>query len=419
MQEINHLLKHNRLETLENLKANRVTVAVIFDRFGPYHVARLEAANKYLEVIPIEVAGRTSEYLWDSVESNNLKRRITLFPDKATNQISSKKLLSKLDECLEFNKPDVVAINGWHARSALIALKWCLTNKVPSVVMSDSAARDQKRFWHKEFIKNNIVKKFSAGLVGGKRHAKYLEKLGIKKENIFIGYDVVDNKYFEAQTDNIRFQKELYRKKNNLPQNYILVVSRFIEKKNLPFIIKAYNNYCKKMSNDSWHLCIVGDGQLKNELLKLSQELGLNKLVHYVGFKQYNELPVYFALAKVLIHASTSEQWGLVINEAMASGLPVIVSENCGCVPELVHSGVNGFIIDPTNEQELIDILCHITQNESILQKMALESKKIISSFDVDTFGQALYDASMAALKTDRKHLRVATRVIIQSLLYK
>jgi glycosyltransferase involved in cell wall biosynthesis len=173
------------------------------------------------------------------------------------------------------------------------------------------------------------------------------------------------------------------------------------------------------MSNDSWHLCIVGDGQLKNELLKLSQELGLNKLVHYVGFKQYNELPVYFALAKVLIHASTSEQWGLVINEAMASGLPVIVSENCGCVPELVHSGVNGFIIDPTNEQELIDILCHITQNESILQKMALESKKIISSFDVDTFGQALYDASMAALKTDRKHLRVATRVIIQSLLYK
>jgi glycosyltransferase involved in cell wall biosynthesis len=103
----------------------------------------------------------------------------------------------------------------------------------------------------------------------------------------------------------------------------------------------------------------------------------------------------------------------------MAAGLPVIVSENCGCVPELVHSGVNGFIFNPENEQDLSDIMCHITKNESILEKMALKSKEIISSFDVDTFGRALYNASMAALKTERKHLRVATRVIIQSLLYK
>ncbi len=71
------------------------------------------------------------------------------------------------------------------------------------------------------------------------------------------------------------------------------------------------------------------------------------------GFKPYDELPVYYALANAFVHASTSEQWGLVVNEAIATGLPVIVSNRCGCAPELVNG--NGFTFDPTNEDELTD----------------------------------------------------------------
>ena len=73
--------------------------------------------------------------------------------------------------------------------------------------------------------------------------------------------------------------------------------------------------------------------------------------MHLPGFKPYDELPVYYALANAFVHASTTEQWGLVVNEAIASGLPVIVSNRCGCAPELVNG--NGFTFDPTNEHEL------------------------------------------------------------------
>src|SRR5215475_6180738 len=79
--------------------------------------------------------------------------------------------------------------------------------------------------------------------------------------------------------------------------------------------------------------------------------LNLNEYVHLPGFRHYDELPVYYALANAFVHASTIEQWGLVVNEAIASGLPVIVSNRCGCAPELVNG--NGFTFDPSSEHEL------------------------------------------------------------------
>src|SRR5208337_5127598 len=74
---------------------------------------------------------------------------------------------------------------------------------------------------------------------------------------------------------------------------------------------------------------------------------------HLPGFKQYEELPAYYGLAGAFVHASTAEQWGLVANEAMASGLPVLVSNRCGCATELVEEGRNGFAFDPENVEQL------------------------------------------------------------------
>ncbi|MDB5262635.1 MAG: glycosyl transferase, group 1, partial [Adhaeribacter sp.] len=122
-------------------------VAVLFDRFGPYHIARLEAAAKYVTVIPIEVSGETSEYQWDKVESSVLKNRVTLFDQKESTKIPADQLRQTLAQTLKAAQPDVVAVNGWYDRAALEALAWCLENKVRAVVMSESAAGDEKRIW--------------------------------------------------------------------------------------------------------------------------------------------------------------------------------------------------------------------------------------------------------------------------------
>jgi glycosyltransferase involved in cell wall biosynthesis len=83
-----------------------------------------------------------------------------------------------------------------------------------------------------------------------------------------------------------------------------------------------------------WDLVLLGDGPLKADLCRLIDDLRIRNRVLMPGFKQYEELPAYYALARAFVHASATEQWGLVVNEASASGLPVIVSNRCGCVPE-------------------------------------------------------------------------------------
>lgn len=391
-------------------------VAVLFDRFGPYHISRLEAAAKYLTVFAIEVSGETSEYQWDKVASREQINRVTLFEKKETPDIAPLDLKNVLWGKLTALKPDVVAVNGWADRAALSALGWCLANGVPSVVMSESAQWDEKRKYWKELIKRKLVRKFSAALVGGSRHIDYLVQLGMQKQNIFLGYDVVDNDHFLNGAKKARLQNEYWRTEKKLPLNYFLVVSRFIEKKNLSFLIDAYHQYWKEFQDQAWHLFIVGDGPLKTSLLQQTNKLGLNAEVHFEGFKQYDELPIYFGLAKALLHASTTEQWGLVVNEAMASGLPVIISERCGCVPELVHTKKNGFSFDPYKQEELISMLKSVTNGEYNLEVMGKESLKIISDWNADAFGIGLHAAAEMAKKQAPKRNTLTSKFILRLL---
>lgn len=391
-------------------------VAVLFDRFGPYHIARLEAAAKYVTVIPIEVSGETSEYQWDKVESSVLKNRVTLFDQKESTKIPADQLRQTLAQTLKAAQPDVVAVNGWYDRAALEALAWCLENKVRAVVMSESAAGDEKRIWWKEKLKQIIVGRFAAGLVGGVRHADYLEALGLSKKNIFIGYDVVDNDYFEREADQARSRKAFWQQEKNLPENYFLIVSRFIQKKNIPFIIRAYHDYLKNANGQGWDLYLLGDGPLKPQLQNLTAELGLQKNIHFEGFKQYSELPIYFGLAKAFIHASTTEQWGLVVNEAMAAGLPVVISERCGCVPELVHTGVNGYAIDPNNQQELTRIMSALSNGPDNPELMGKESRRIVAGLNADAFGQGLRNATQVAAKNPPKSTTLFSRFVLKIL---
>jgi 1,2-diacylglycerol 3-alpha-glucosyltransferase len=390
-------------------------VAILFDRFGPYHIARLEAATKYVHVIPIEIFGETNEYQWNKVGSEKLKNRITLFENKSSHQVSKKILSEALKSCFDREMPEVVAINGWYAYSALVALKWCLEKNVPAVVVTESGARDFKRVWWRELLKRKIIRQFSGALVGGIRHADYLARLGMDREKIFFGYDVVDNNYFEERSNLARQKEKDHRAEKGLPENYFLVVSRFIEKKNIPFVIKSYSDYLSN-SETAWNLVILGDGPLESQYVELVRNLKLENKVSFRGFKQYDELPIYFGLAKAFIHASTSEQWGLVVNEAMASGLPVIISEPCGCVPELVHHNRNGFVIDPSNKKHLTAVMLQLSGDEVLRKRLSEESKIVISAFGADAFGKGLFNACNKALQEDQKKVSFGIKLLIHSM---
>jgi glycosyltransferase involved in cell wall biosynthesis len=389
-------------------------VAVIFDRFGPYHVARLNAASTYMQVVPVELFGESTEYKWDKVEA--LDTRVTVFKDHARGEVSTRKLMTGLAEILDREKPDAVAINGWSDRGALSGLQWCLDKNVPAVVMSESTAIDTKRTPVKEFIKSKIIKLCASGLVGGRRHVDYLNRLGMPHGQIFTGYDVIDNQYFNEKVKKIREQEPASRVHLGLPERYFLASNRFIDKKNLPLLIRAYAQYVSQ-SRRPYHLVLLGDGEQRQKLESLVNELAIGNKVLFAGFRQYNELPYYYAFASVFVHASTSEQWGLVVNEAMASGLPVVVSDHCGCVPELVKNGSNGLTFNPYDEQALTNILLMMSNSEQGLRTMGYKSQEIISRWQPSEFGNGLKKAVDAAFHVKPRQQGLIDRLMLRSLI--
>lgn len=387
-------------------------VAVVFHHIGPYHHARLNAAADRLSVTGIEWSAKGYDS-WGAADSPARYRKVSLFSE-ATEQYPAKAQLRRtFSSALKQAKPDVVAVNGWNNFGSLAAASCCVRHGLPMVVMSESARQDDPRTWWKEMIKRRVVGLYSAALVGGQRHVEYLVELGMPRDRAFTGYDVVDNAYFaRRRAVEIRNSKFEIRRKYGLPENYFVASARFIEKKNLPGLIRAYEEYrqlCRASAPDAersgsapWDLVILGDGPLKSDLCRLISDLRLHAHVHLPGFKQYDELPVYYALAKAFVHASTTEQWGLVVNEAIASGLPVIVSERCGCVPELVRG--NGFTFDPIDERELPSRLLQIASlSDDERRSLGDASSRIAENFAPEHFGEGLEQAAKLALTHPRK----------------
>jgi 1,2-diacylglycerol 3-alpha-glucosyltransferase len=272
-------------------------IAVVFHHIGPYHHARLNAAADRLSVTGFEWSAKGYD-AWGAAATPARYHKVSLFPEATDHSPGSAELRRAFWSALEQTNPDVVAVNGWNNFGSLIAANCCLRRRIPMVVMSESTRQDEPRTWWKEAIKRRLVGLYSAALVGGQRHVEYLAELGMPRERVFTGYDVVDNDYFGRRTAEIRNSKFELRDKRGLPENYFLASARFIEKKNLSALLEAYAEYRRQSEiavKVAWDLVVLGDGPLRETLTSQLATLHLNEHVHLPGFKPYDELPVYYA----------------------------------------------------------------------------------------------------------------------------
>jgi len=378
-----------------------------------------------MSVWGVEACAMEDTYAWEKIEGAAAFTRVTLTDHDSGDRLWKRELQRKLRRALDEIKPQVVVVPGWASADALGALSWCAETKTPTVVMSESTAWDERRTGWKEWIKGRLVKLNSAGLAGGTPHADYLAQLGLPPGRIFKGYDIVDNDYFATKAEESRKQKAEIGKLHGLPEKYFLASARFVEKKNLSRLIEAYARY-RTMAKPStldprpstpWDLVLLGDGPLRETLNSQLSTLNLHNHVLLPGFKQYDELPAFYALAGAFVHASTTEQWGLVVNEAMASGLPVLVSNRCGCAADLVQEGVNGFQFDPANVDGLAQLLLKISRDDFPLADFGAASRRIIAGWGPERFANGLRDAVAAALKNPRPRAGLVDRMLLRMLL--
>jgi 1,2-diacylglycerol 3-alpha-glucosyltransferase len=387
-----------------------VVVAIHWPHFGPYHLARLRAARASLkdaqiDVVGLEIASHYERYFWREEAAGDLTIQV-VFPGRIYERISPFEMQPALAARLKLIRPDVIAICGYSTSDALGLLVWCRRHGRPTILMSDSTADDRRRSGWKEWLKRRLVAQYSAGLCAGRPQRRYLEQLGMESEQIFEGIDVVDNDYFSRGAERARLHRSEYLGLPGLqsPEPFFLASARFLKDKNLDGLLRAYAAYRRRLieardGHTPWRLVILGDGDERPALERLVYAEDIQG-VSFPGFRQLDELPIYFGLASVFIHPTRHETWGLVVNEAMAAGLPVLVSNRCGCVPDLISEGANGFTFSPDDMTMLTDLMLRTSSGMVDLCAMGAASHNRIREWGLERFAQGLHGAVQVALGT-------------------
>lgn len=380
------------------------TIGLLFDNFGPYHFARLRGAQKVLgerRVTGLQIRDRSTEYAWQSLrsEASNLGLQ-TIFPFEESRPRTIQKIYYVWRHLNRLN-PKAVAIAGYAAIEMLAALFWCRWHRRTAVLLSQSKEDDASRRWWKEWVKGVLVRRYDSALVGGRPQRRYIERLGMPIEAIFTRINVVGNQDYHPD--------RIAKLPRPLDKPFFLLANRFVPKKNLIFVLECYAEYQRQLvevAERPWELVMAGDGPLRDELKARVLALGLQEVMHFPGFLQQPNLLPYLAHCEVFIHASTTEQWGLVVNEAMAAGRPVFVSRRCGCFEDLVIEGTTGLGFDPFNQDELVELMVRATKGELPLASLCANALTHITQFSPITFGQALGEAVECGLKHAQRRQR-------------
>jgi 1,2-diacylglycerol 3-alpha-glucosyltransferase len=358
-----------------------VKVAVLWVHFGPYHFARLKALGKHVEVLPVELAASQTLYGWRGYSRNIA---VSTLHAGAYEDANHAQLMRGIWGKLRELSPDVLLIPGYREPAALAAAAWGRMHGRKTVLMSDSTFEDSPRSAAREAVKRMVLKLlFDRALVSGKRAARYLASLGFREEQIARSYDVIDNDFYSAGTAALR--QTSASQGGVTAGNGFLFVGRLAPEKNVDGLIRSYQEY--RRAGGSWGLALAGEGPLSEELRRRAEPGSGEDGIHFAGHKSPGELLAYYAHAKGLILPSTRDPWGLVVNEAMASGLPVIVSNRCGCADDLVEHGGNGFLFDPSREDELTECMLRLSaMTEEERAAMGRRSKEIIRNYSLETW---------------------------------
>ena len=286
-------------------------------------------------------------------------------------------------------KPDVVNLTGYYDIASWTVLFYCKLKGIKTILSNESTANDHARNGVKEYFKTLIIKQFDGYFNFGTLSENYILSLGINPQKMLVKKNCVDNKVLkEIYLKHYPKRNEQQQLLNVAPKNFIFV-GRLIDYKNLFYFLDAFH-LARQKSKENWGVIILGDGELKTDL----QQFIFNKNIQNVSFQSgvsWQHVPLYLALSNVLVLPSYSEPWGLVVNEAMACGLPVIVSEKCGCAIDLVKNGENGFIVEPNNIEQLTNLMLKFMNQEVDSEQMGLVSEQIIAEYSPKNVALEMY----------------------------
>ena len=372
-------------------------IVLLHHQYGPYHVARARALHKRAagRAHFIQLASQEGLREW---QVDDPAPEITTIAEGTLERLPQRRLARGVIEQLDRLRPGAVIVAGYSHAAMRAAARWCRRNDAIAILLSDSNQIDRRRHGLKEWVKRSwISRNFDAAFVAGALSAAYAQTLGFAPSQIWRGYDVVDNAYFAKVAETARTQAASLLRELNLPERVFLFVGRLSAEKNVHGLLDAMIAYRRRAGADAWGLLLVGNGP---EAQSIARRVGsAQEGVAVVGFKQLPELAQLYAAASALILPSTSEPWGLVVNEAMAAGLPVLVSDRAGAAYDLVAPGINGYVFDPSNTEAIVEVMLRLSSGDVDRHAMGRASTRIIENFTPETWAIALTDAIDVTLR--------------------
>lgn len=281
---------------------------------------------------------------------------------------------------------DTVVFCGYASPSVRKAMIYCRIRGIKYYVEFDGCF-DRKESFAKAFVKRFLLKKAAGFFITGKETAKYLRHIGLPDSKMFVypfssvsEKDIIDAPI--SPDDKARMKKSL-----GLPDKRIIIsVGQFIHRKGFDVLLRSL-----KSTDDAFFAVIVG-GEPTEEYLQLVDKLGL-KNVKFMPFLPKDELFELYKACDVFVFPTREDIWGLVVNEAMACGLPVISTDRCIAGLELVKDGCNGFTVAAENADALSAAInktlsvnaeqmsqnCILTAKEYTIEKMVSKHIEVFS----------------------------------------
>lgn len=372
-----------------------VHAAILWQRFLPYHLARIRHAKNRLadlghRLTAIEVASGDASYDFPEHVSGKAEKHLCCFPGASYHKHRAEEIFEKVLQVLTELGPDMVFCPATAFPEGMAAVAYRLASGGRVVMMDDAWEQTDRRGFVTHRVKSLIHKNIDAVFIPAPSHLPYYRDLGFPEERVIFGVDVVDNEYFIQKAEQVRSDETVVRLKHALPPDYFLFVGRFLPRKGIGCLIQSYRNY-RARERSAWDLVLVGSGRQRETLRKSTEDI---PGIHFAGPRFGLDLCDYYSLAEALIVPSIRDPWGLVINEGMASGLPLLVSRGCGAAQTLIQEGENGWTFGPEDVDSLTDLMFRISSlTPNVRRAMGQKSQDIIALWSLDRFAEGVAEA--------------------------
>jgi glycosyltransferase involved in cell wall biosynthesis len=362
-------------------------VGLLWAQFSAYHIDRCEAAARRLAgrkiLRTVQVSTKSTVYAWEPSSSVAGAQLVTLFPGQIYEKIPKLKRLWSQYKALR--GCEMACIGIAYSEPEIILLAWMLRlSGVRVIMMTASKFDDFPRGIALELIKSLMLRVYRGAIVGGRRQAEYLQFLGFDKRRLLPGYDSVGLERVHAQGlahGNIDTPFE--------ERNFVFV-GRFVVKKNLTRLLEGFAQYVAWAGDKPRRLVLVGAGDQQQVLQQRATELGVAHLVDFPGFMPADKVAGVLASSLALMLVSVEEQWGLVVNEALAFGLPILSTTPVGANDVLSRNMLNGFVVEPDSAEGMARGLLALSSNKQDWERMVAESKARAWMADSERFADAV-----------------------------